>query len=376
MSSRAGARLASGIRPPGGPGYLRGRNCRGIGRGGRHGRGPVRDGRGSGARRWSRARSRPPRWPRWWSPTREVLAALASGETLRRAGARRLTCVRRAPAGLRAPPVRAGRRRRRRAAAAGRRKVAAGRRRGEGVASNRWRRPIFPAAGPGGADRRRRPRRSEARRRIEELAATVLAAEAAGVARWSLDTAVEYAKVREQFGKPIGSFQAIKHLCAEMLCRAEQADGGRRRRRARRGGVRSSDQFSLAAALAASHRHRGREGQRQGLHPGARRHRHAPGSTTRTCTCAARYGIGQFLGGRPQRWLRRVAALTQAGVRRRLRIDLDRRRGPAAARSPRPSPRSPRCPSRSAGRARRGRAAGAALAGALRARRRRRPSSW
>ncbi|NKE29663.1 acyl-CoA dehydrogenase, partial [Mycobacterium tuberculosis] len=60
--------------------------------------------------------------------------------------------------------------------------------------------------------------------RVEDLAATVLAAEAAGVARWTLDTAVAYAKVREQFGKPIGSFQAVKHLCAQMLCRAEQAD--------------------------------------------------------------------------------------------------------------------------------------------------------
>ncbi|CMS86248.1 acyl-CoA dehydrogenase FADE34 [Mycobacterium tuberculosis] len=59
--------------------------------------------------------------------------------------------------------------------------------------------------------------------RVEDLAATVLAAEAAGVARWTLDTAVAYAKVREQFGKPIGSFQAVKHLCAQMLCRAEQA---------------------------------------------------------------------------------------------------------------------------------------------------------
>ena len=48
-----------------------------------------------------------------------------------------------------------------------------------------------------------------------------IAAQAAGVARWCLDTAVEYAKVREQFGAPIGSFQAVKHICAEMLCRSE-----------------------------------------------------------------------------------------------------------------------------------------------------------
>ncbi|WP_133903917.1 acyl-CoA dehydrogenase family protein [Actinophytocola oryzae] len=58
---------------------------------------------------------------------------------------------------------------------------------------------------------------------VEHLAATLFAAEAAGVARWCLDTAVAYAGIREQFGRPIGSFQAVKHLCAEMLCRAEQA---------------------------------------------------------------------------------------------------------------------------------------------------------
>jgi alkylation response protein AidB-like acyl-CoA dehydrogenase len=57
--------------------------------------------------------------------------------------------------------------------------------------------------------------------RLRRTAVTLAAAEASGVARWCLDTAVEYAKVREQFGRPIGSFQAIKHLCAEMLETAE-----------------------------------------------------------------------------------------------------------------------------------------------------------
>lgn len=52
-------------------------------------------------------------------------------------------------------------------------------------------------------------------------AVTLAAAEAAGVARWCLETAVEYAKVREQFGQRIGAFQAVKHLCAEMLETAE-----------------------------------------------------------------------------------------------------------------------------------------------------------
>ncbi|UGT40061.1 acyl-CoA dehydrogenase [Nocardia yamanashiensis] len=60
------------------------------------------------------------------------------------------------------------------------------------------------------------------RQRVLDLAAVLVAAEAAGLAGWCLETAVEYAKVREQFGKKIGEFQAVKHICAWMLCRAEQ----------------------------------------------------------------------------------------------------------------------------------------------------------
>jgi len=52
---------------------------------------------------------------------------------------------------------------------------------------------------------------------VTALVVALAAAEASGLAAWCLDTAVEYAKVREQFGAPIGSFQAIKHLCAAML---------------------------------------------------------------------------------------------------------------------------------------------------------------
>ncbi|MBF6208140.1 MULTISPECIES: acyl-CoA dehydrogenase [Nocardia] len=54
-----------------------------------------------------------------------------------------------------------------------------------------------------------------------DLLVALVAAELAGLAGWCLETAVDYAKVREQFGRKIGSFQAVKHICAWMLCRTE-----------------------------------------------------------------------------------------------------------------------------------------------------------
>ena len=58
---------------------------------------------------------------------------------------------------------------------------------------------------------------------VLDLAAVGLAAEQVGGAQMCLDMAVEYAKVRVQFGRPIGSFQAIKHKCADMLLEVESA---------------------------------------------------------------------------------------------------------------------------------------------------------
>ena len=52
---------------------------------------------------------------------------------------------------------------------------------------------------------------------------TLLSAEAVGIALWATETASEYAKIREQFGRPIGQFQAIKHKCAEMIATTERA---------------------------------------------------------------------------------------------------------------------------------------------------------
>ncbi|MFI8293624.1 acyl-CoA dehydrogenase [Streptomyces sp. NPDC085614] len=86
---------------------------------------------------------------------------------------------------------------------------------------------------------------------VRDLAAVLFAADACGTAARALDTAAAYAKVREQFGQPIGRFQGVKHLCADMLVRVEQAraltwDA------ARAAGSGPAEPRSLTAALAAA----------------------------------------------------------------------------------------------------------------------------
>lgn len=161
--------------------------------------------------------------------------------------------------------------------------------------------------------------RVEAGHRVENLVVTVLAAEASGVARWALQTAVDYAKVREQFGKPIGSFQAVKHLCAEMLCRADQAAVAAADA-ARAASDPDDQQFAIAAAVAAAI-------CIDAAKANAKDCIQVLGGIGITWEHDAHlylrraYGIGQALGG-PERWLRRTAALTRDGVRRRLEVDL------------------------------------------------------
>jgi alkylation response protein AidB-like acyl-CoA dehydrogenase len=60
-------------------------------------------------------------------------------------------------------------------------------------------------------------------RRTLDIATAALTAEMVGTAQKALDIAVEYAKTRVQFGKPIGSFQAVKHKCVDMMVAVENA---------------------------------------------------------------------------------------------------------------------------------------------------------
>ena len=90
------------------------------------------------------------------------------------------------------------------------------------------------------------------------LMSTLLSAECIGVARWATDTAAEYAKIREQFGRPIGQFQAIKHKCAGMIAETERAtsavwDAARAIDEAAEGGAKEqASAFEFAAAVAAT----------------------------------------------------------------------------------------------------------------------------
>jgi alkylation response protein AidB-like acyl-CoA dehydrogenase len=59
--------------------------------------------------------------------------------------------------------------------------------------------------------------------RLADVASAALAIEQVGVAEATLQMAIDYAKLREQFGRPIGSFQAVKHMCADMLLQTERA---------------------------------------------------------------------------------------------------------------------------------------------------------
>ena len=85
---------------------------------------------------------------------------------------------------------------------------------------------------------------------LVDYARLLLAAEATGVARECTEMAAEYAKARVQFGRPIATFQAVKHHCANMLVETELATAAVWD--AARAAAKGGEQFSYAAAVAAS----------------------------------------------------------------------------------------------------------------------------
>ena len=98
-----------------------------------------------------------------------------------------------------------------------------------------------------GADGRAWPALS----RALDIAAAGLAAEQVGGAQRCLDLAVDYAKTRRQFGKPIGSFQAIRHKCADLMLDIECARGAAQY--AVQAAATLADELPLAASLAKSY---------------------------------------------------------------------------------------------------------------------------
>ncbi|TDC50265.1 acyl-CoA dehydrogenase [Actinomadura sp. KC345] len=154
---------------------------------------------------------------------------------------------------------------------------------------------------------------------VQALAAVLLGAEACGVAGRALDDAVDYAKLREQFGRPIGQFQGIKHKCARMLIAVERARAAVWD--AARALTESEEQrayaVGVAAALAADAAVTCAEGNIQ-VHGGiGYTYEHdAHLLYRRALTLRA-------LLGRASRHRADVGALAAAGVRRPMSIELD-----------------------------------------------------
>jgi alkylation response protein AidB-like acyl-CoA dehydrogenase len=86
---------------------------------------------------------------------------------------------------------------------------------------------------------------------VLDRAMTALAAEQAGAARACLEASAAYARERHQFGRPIGSFQAVKHKCADMLVKVELAQAAATE--AARAAAGDPDAAPLAQAAAVAH---------------------------------------------------------------------------------------------------------------------------
>jgi alkylation response protein AidB-like acyl-CoA dehydrogenase len=154
---------------------------------------------------------------------------------------------------------------------------------------------------------------------VQLVTGVLVAAEASGLAGWALETATSYAKTREQFGRPIGAFQAVKHTCADMLVRAEQAAA------MAWDGARALDEppgpdraLAAAAAVAVAV---------EGAIDNAKSCLQVLGGIGYTWEHDAHVVLKRALSlralvGDPATWRGRVADLALAGARRRLQLDL------------------------------------------------------
>ncbi|MFC3454419.1 acyl-CoA dehydrogenase [Amycolatopsis speibonae] len=153
-----------------------------------------------------------------------------------------------------------------------------------------------------------------------DLAATLFAAEAAGIADYATWTAAEYARTRVQFGRPIGQFQAVKHRVARMLAQAEHARACAWDAARAWDGTTEPDERSLAAAIAAA----------TSVDAGfstVKNLINTLGGIGFTWEHLAGFFLrraqtNRIVLGPAQRWHRRVGALSRAGVRRGLGISL------------------------------------------------------
>ena len=166
---------------------------------------------------------------------------------------------------------------------------------------------------------------------VHQLFVTLAAAEAAGVADYALATAVDYAKIREQFGRTIGSFQSIKHLAADMLCRTEQVRAMAWDAAVAAENLRSEDSelpvaAAVAGALAFDNAVRNSQDCIQILGGIGFTFEHDAHFYMRRASA-----LRQVIGG-SARWRRSLAELTLAGKRRHLDIDLSEIEGIEARR--------------------------------------------
>ena len=169
---------------------------------------------------------------------------------------------------------------------------------------------------------------------VRELAAVLLGADACGVAAWAVRTAAGHARTREQFGRPIGQFQGVKHRVAAALVALEQA------RAAVWDAARALDERASAAHGAVSASANDRDSHEAALAAGVAAVL-APDAAVRCAADAIQVlgGIGytfehdahryyrralsdRMLAGDPGAWAIRVAELAVAGTRRRMEPDL------------------------------------------------------